>query len=223
MPEHSHPATPNPAASRQALLLVGSRCPHCPAVLTALTELVKDGELAQLEVVNLEQAPARAAELGVRSVPWVRIGLFELEGVHSKTEYQHWIQLAAQPDGLQAYMETMLGEGQVSKIIRLLESDHSIMRELFALMQDADAKINLRLGIGVIMEEFAAAPWFVQYIPELEKLCRHDDARVRADACHNLALTENPQVLPLLQQLLQDSSAEVRELAADGIAALQQT
>ena len=207
--------------ARSALLLVGTHCAHCPIVLAIMSELVKNGELARLEVVNLEQSPETAAELGVRSVPWVRIGAFELEGVHSKAEYQQWVKLARQPDGMREYMEAMLGDGQVSKVIKLIEQDHSLMRWIFELMLDPDAKINLRLGIGVIMEEFAAAPWFQQFIPELEKLCQHDDARVRADACHNLALTQNRDVLPILKSMLDDSSEEVREVAADGIESLQ--
>ncbi len=207
--------------ARSALLLVGAHCAHCPVVLAIMSELVKSGELARLEVVNLEQSPEVATELGVRSVPWVRIGAFELEGVHSKAEYQQWVRLARQPDGMREYMEAMLGDGQVSKVIKLIEQDHSLMRWIFELMLDPDAKINLRLGIGVIMEEFAATPWFQPFIPELEKLCRHEDARVRADACHNLALTQNHDVLPILKNMLDDSSEEVREVAADGIESLQ--
>ncbi len=209
---HSLPSK-NPAA----LLLIGTQCPHCPAVITALTGLVKAGELARLEIVNLEQSPQLAQQLGVRSVPWVRIGYFELEGVHSPAEYRQWLQRAQQPGGMRQYIEHMLGDGQVQKVISLIAQDHAIMAELFELMRDADAKINLRLGIGVIMETFAAEPWFQSYIPALEELCQHPDARVRADACHNLALTENPQVIATLEKLLHDPSAEVREVAQDGL------
>lgn len=188
--------------------------------MAVMSDLVKTGELASLEIVNLEQNPELAAELGVRSVPWARIGSFELEGLRSKAEYQQWIARAQQPDGVREYIETLLGDGEVSKVIKLIENDHDAMQWVFDLMLDPDAKINLRLGIGVLMEEFAASDWFTAYIPQLEKLCRHDDARVRADACHNLALTENPKVLPVLQSMLNDSSAEVREVAQDGLDAL---
>ena len=40
-----------------ALLLISTHCPHCPAMLTALADLVKQGTVGRLEVVNLEQRP----------------------------------------------------------------------------------------------------------------------------------------------------------------------
>ena len=55
-----------------ALLLISTHCPHCPAVLAALAELVKQGAIGRLEVVNLEQHPEVGQALGVRSVPWLR-------------------------------------------------------------------------------------------------------------------------------------------------------
>ncbi len=207
--------------NNQALLLLGTHCPHCPAVLAALSDLVKTGELARLTVVNLEQSPEVAQQLGVRGVPWVRIGRFELEGLHSTAEYLQWLQCAQQPEGLREYIGHMLGEGQVKQILSLIRRDHASMAEVFELMRDADAKINLRLGIGVVMETFAAEAWFEQYIPELEKLCQHEDARVRADACHNLSLTGNPHVVPQLEAMLEDPSDEVREVAQDSLNVLR--
>ena len=44
-------------------------------------------------------------------------------------------------------------------------------------------------------------------------------ARVRADACHYLALTGKQKVLPVLQAMLQDDDPQVREVAAEGLAA----
>ena len=208
-------------APPKVLMLMGTHCAFCGPMMQMLTELMKAGHMAELQIVNIEQNPEYAARLGVRSVPWVRIGAFDLEGAHSKAEYQRWLKLAQQPEGVRDYMEAMLGDGQVSKVIKLIKQDHNLMRWIFELMRDPDAKINLRLGIGVIMEEFAATPWFQPFIPELEKLCRHEDARVRADACHNLALTENRELLPILKNMLDDTSEEVREVAADGIESLQ--
>ena len=77
----------------EALMLLGTSCPHCPVVLDALSELVKQGVIASLEVVNLEKKPDIAEQLGVRTVPWVRIGWYELEGLHSRAELQYWAEL----------------------------------------------------------------------------------------------------------------------------------
>ena len=73
--------TGNTKTKPAALLLLGTHCPHCPQVLKALSELVKAGDIHKLEVVNVEQAPEIARELGVRGVPWIRVGEFTLTGM----------------------------------------------------------------------------------------------------------------------------------------------
>ena len=40
-----------------ALLLISTHCPHCPAMLASLADLVKQGTIGRLEAVNLEQHP----------------------------------------------------------------------------------------------------------------------------------------------------------------------
>ena len=70
----------NQNAIPDALLLLAPGCPHCPAVLEGLSGLLKEGVIGRLEAVNAAIHPERAAELGVRTVPWARIGPFELEG-----------------------------------------------------------------------------------------------------------------------------------------------
>ncbi|MDZ7585953.1 MAG: thioredoxin family protein, partial [Thiobacillus sp.] len=83
-----------------ALLLISTHCPHCPAMLAALADLVKQGTIGRLEAVNLEQRPEVGQALGVRSVPWLRIGRIELAGVHGKAELAGWAAKADSEAGL---------------------------------------------------------------------------------------------------------------------------
>ncbi|MBI5612553.1 MAG: HEAT repeat domain-containing protein, partial [Gammaproteobacteria bacterium] len=46
------------------------------------------------------------------------------------------------------------------------------------------------------------------------------DAHIRGDACHYLALTRDSRAITHLECLLNDPERQVRELAADGLAAL---
>jgi len=50
IPSNSMPAP-------DALLLISTHCPHCPTMLAALADLVKQGAIGRLEAVNLEQHP----------------------------------------------------------------------------------------------------------------------------------------------------------------------
>jgi len=203
-----------------ALMLLGTHCPHCPSVLGSLSELVKQGVIARLEVVNLEQRPETGRELGVRSVPWVRIGQFELAGLHSKAELQSWAEQAGSEQGMTKYIEQLLGEGEVKRVLEMIANDHGLLHALIGLVSDADAKINARLGAGVIMEEYEAEPELLALIPELGELTRHEDARVRSDACHYLSLTHDVSVKKYIEPLLDDDHEDVREVAEESLAAL---
>jgi len=203
-----------------ALMLLGTHCPHCPAVLGSLSDLVKQGVISKLEVVNLEQRPETGRELGVRSVPWVRIGPFEFSGLHSKAELQSWAEQADSEQGITKYFEQLLGEGEVMRVLGMIGKDHGMLHALIGLVSDADAKINARVGAGVIMEDYEGKPELLALIPELGALTRHEDARVRSDASHYLSLTHDVSVRQYIEPLLRDDHEEVREVAEESLAVL---
>ena len=201
----------------EALMLLGTHCPHCPAVLNSLAELVKQGVLSKLEVVNLEKQPDVARLLDVRSVPWVRIGPFELTGLRSTAELRRWAQTSASQEGIRDYIEDMLAEGEVDRVLAMIASDTGVMARVIELLGDADAKINVRLGIGAIIEEYEGKPLLQIYIPQLGKLTQHADPRVRADACHYLALSHSGSAKDFIRPLLADENADVREVAEESL------
>ena len=204
----------------EALMLLGTQCPHCPYVLASLSDLVKKGVLSRLEVVNLEQRPDIAQELGVQSVPWVRIGQFELTGLRSKSELEEWIEKANTSAGDTKYIEELLAEGKLNQVLGMIEKDNQLLQALLQLIADGDAKINARLGVGVIIEEYEGRPELTALIPGLGELTRSEDARVRSDAAHYLSLTHDVSVKTFIEPLLEDSHAEVREVAEESLAEL---
>ena len=204
----------------EALMLLGTQCPHCPYVLASLSDLVKKGVLSRLEVVNLEQRPDIAQELGVQSVPWVRIGQFELTGLRSKSELEEWIEKANTSAGDTKYIEELLAEGKVNQVLGMIEKDNQLLQALLQLIADGDAKINARLGVGVIIEEYEGKSELATLIPGLGELTRSEDARVRSDAAHYLSLTHDVSVKTFIEPLLEDSHAEVREVAEESLAEL---
>jgi hypothetical protein len=204
----------------EALMLLGTHCPHCPTVLNSLSELVKQGVISRLEVINLEQRPELAQQLGVRSVPWVKIGPFELNGLHSKAEYQSWAEQAGSDEGMTRFVEQLLNEGEVQQVLGMIEKDAGFMHALIGLVSDAEARINARLGAGAIMEEYEGRSQLNALVPELGELTKHADPRVRSDACHYLSLTHDASVREYIEPLLDDDDADVREVAEESLAAL---
>lgn len=209
--------TPTPPSSPDALLLLAPGCAYCPKVLEALTGLVKDGAIGALEVVNIAERPARAAELGVRSVPWIRIGPFVLEGLHSAAELRQWAELAARGEGMSEYIAQQLKDSRLAQVQRLLEHEPRWADALLPLIEDTETAITVRLGVGALIEDLADSDTLAGLTAGLGRLASHRDHRVRSDACHYLGLTGRDAAVAYLRPRLQDEDAEVREIAAESL------
>ncbi|HBU29129.1 MAG: hypothetical protein A2X71_08425 [Thiobacillus sp. GWE1_62_9] len=203
-----------------ALLLISTHCPHCPAVLAALADLVKQGTIGRLEAVNLEQHPEVSQALGVRSVPWVRIGRIELAGVHGKTELAAWAAKADSEEGLADWFHMLLKEGQLPRAQAAIEADPALLAGVLPIVGNVEASLNVRLGAGVLLENFAGSDTLRALLPRLGDLSQHADARVRADACHYLGLSGDAAAKSWLEARVDDDDADVREIAAESLQAL---
>lgn len=203
-----------------AKLVLSSHCPHCPSMLQALTELVKQGHIGRLEVVNLEARPELAHELGIRSVPWIRIGAFELPGLRGREELLDWIDRAGRPDGMTDYFHALLRDGHLAQVLETLQRQPDVLAALLPIVANPEASINVRIGAGAAFEEFAGQPPMLALTDHFGRLTGHDDARVRADACHYLSLTRSPAARPYLERCQQDDDGMVREIANESLEAL---
>lgn len=201
-------------------MLLGTHCPHCPTILQGLGNLLKSGVIGRLEVINIEARPDVASKLGARSVPWVRIGPFELAGLRSENEFREWAQQASSGEGLTAYLKELLSTGEIDKARKLVNEESAGIDALLSAFAEANTPLNTRIGISAIMEDLEGSDLLNGITGRLGELTRHVDARVRGDACHYLTLTGNKAVIPYIEPLLEDPDENVRELAQESIAAL---
>lgn len=201
-------------------LLLSSHCPHCPAMLQVLSDLVKQGIVGRLEVVNLEVRPELAHELGARSVPWARIGMFELSGLRGREELLDWIERVGRPDGMAEYFHALLRDGHLSQVLETVKRHPDALSALLPIVANPEASINVRIGAGVAFEEFAGQPPMLDLTERFGQLCGHEDARVRADACHYLSLTRSRAARPYLERCRQDDDDVVREIAMESLQAI---
>ncbi len=202
------------------LLLIATDCRHCQPVLDALTRLTKDGIIGHLEVINIALHPEKARELGVRSTPWTRIGLFELTGRYSEEELRHWATLAAAGSGVGAYFTHLLENRNPDKVVDMLRKHPDSLDDLIDLLKSLDTPMALRIGVGAVIEDLQEHDLLMPAIPRLIELTMSDRPQIRADACHYLGLTGSAAALPAVQSLLMDQDREVREIAAETFAIL---
>lgn len=205
-----------------AFICISGHCPNCSAVLAALAEMVKAGSLGELRVVNVERRPKTARELGVRSVPWVRIGPFELTGLRSRQELESWASRAASETGMADWFHTLLKEGELDRVLEAVRRQPEQLAAVLPIVANPEASLNVRLGAGAVLEAFTGQPALRALLPRLAELSAAADARVRADACYYLGLTGDPAARPYLEARLDDPDAEVREIARESLTALAQ-
>lgn len=203
-----------------ALLFVAPGCTHCPVVIEGLARLLKAGRLARLEAINVAAEPELAAAHGVRSVPWVRIGPFELIGALSPAELAEWAEHAAVGTGWASYFAHLIEGRRLDAVTRQVEDAPARLRDLLSLLQDEATPLDVRIGVSAVVEELADTPVLAAVVPELEQLTLSASAQTRGDACHFLGLTGDTQAMPAVRRLLDDEQPDVREIAAETLALL---
>ncbi|HLD14919.1 MAG TPA: thioredoxin family protein [Burkholderiales bacterium] len=210
----------NTRPAPNALLLTTSGCPHCPTVRAGLADLVKQGKIGHLEVIDIGTHPEMGKQYGVRGVPWLRLGPFELQGLRSPAELAQWAARAGTTAGMAEYFRESLDTGELAKVLAVVKRDVSAFDALWLLLADPDTALGVRVGIGAVVEEFTGSAPLQKQLDALGKLSQSRLVHVRGDAAHYLALTRDTHALPYLQTLVNDPEAQVREIAREGVALL---
>ncbi|HHC72450.1 MAG TPA: HEAT repeat domain-containing protein [Thiotrichales bacterium] len=206
-----------------AMLLLAPGCPFCPQVLAALAELVKQGVIGRLEVVNIAVRPEAAEAVGTRSVPWIRIGPYELTGNHSAAELRQWAERAGRGEGIAAWYHDALETGRLQEALARIKRHPDELQALLEMLEnpgEEELPITVRIGISAIVEELAGSEHLRAMIPVLERLTRSPEAATRADAAHYLGLVGDPSVTRILRPLLEDEAEQVREIAREALEAV---
>ncbi len=198
-------------------LYISSGCPHCQTMLNHLSGLIKEGVLSRLEVINIAVAPADSVDAGIRSVPVVRVGIFELTGLHSLGELTQWIEKSASEQGIRDYINQEFEQGNLDKMQNLAEKQESIPELMLNMALNQETPITSRIGISAVFEHFAGSRMLRDLIPVLCRAATDEHASIRADAAYILGLSQHTDARPCLEKLLDDEFADVRETAHEAL------
>ena len=205
-----------------ALILVSSHCPHCHALEKLLRERETNDLLGKLDVINIEKMPEVAQQYGVRSVPWLQLGDFVFEETLTPVELDRWIGHAKAGDGQSPYIDYLLGHGKLSKAIEWIEKGSASLQAVIQILADPDANMNVRIGIGAILEHFEDTDEIRAIVPDLLALLRDKNSMIRTDVCHYLSLTHSEDAIEPLKQMLEDKDPQVQQVARESIDVLSE-
>jgi hypothetical protein len=203
-----------------ALLLLATGCAHCPTVLENLSQMLKQGRIGRLEAINIMEHPQVAQRVGTRTVPWTRIGSFELEGMLSLGELERWIDLADKQEGAASYLSHLLETQRAHAAVTWLEHHPERVHDLLSLLESPSTPIVVRIGIGVVAEALQGTPIWQSALADMIRLAQSKDAALRADVAHYLGLTGISDAVAPLQEMQEDENPDVREIAAESLALL---
>jgi hypothetical protein len=207
-----------PQSAPDALLLITGGCAHCPAVLQALTVLLKEGAIGRLEVINVAIHIEEAESRGVQSVPWAKLGPFEVEGVASLAKLRELAQGVNDDAVFDAWLLETLKAGKRQKFEALVRQEPQRIHALARLLKDPEASMVIRLGIGAVLEELHGSGVADALIPDLVGMLGADDRLLRADACHFLTLIGGESIRPHMLGCLNNADSEIREIAEEWLA-----
>ncbi len=205
-----------------ATLLLSTHCSHCSSLLESLSTLVKLAELRHIHIINIEAAPEIALKYAVRSVPWLKIGDYILTGVQDIAALRQRIEWTKNKAELVGKFDLMLSNAEAYQVVEIIQADNSKLDAILQLLEDPATIMSSRIGIGVIMEEFADTELMQSYRERLEKLLEAKEIRIRADAAHYLSLTASRQAIVALKKHRKDDNADVREIIEDSIEVLSE-
>jgi hypothetical protein len=200
-----------------ALLLMTAGCPHCPAALQSLTMLLKEGVIGRLEIVNVAIHTEEAESRGVKSVPWMQIGPYVVDGVSSPGNLRELAKGANVDSVFDTWLLETLKAGQRQTFEFLVRREPHRIHALARLMRNPETSMAIRLGIGAVLEELHGTGLTEPLIPALGEMLKSDDRLLRTDACHFLTLIGGEAIRPWLRIALNDSDPEIREIAQEGL------
>ena len=189
-------------------------------MLEVLGRLVKKADIATLHIINISQRSDYAQANHIRSVPWLKIGPFILQGLHNQQEIETWLARAQSEQGVLEYFTELLSNGELATVTDAVRQSPDTIRLFIPLLASDETNINVRLGMGAILEDLAGQAILDNLRDELIDLLRHDNARVRGDAAHFLSFIKSSAAVEALQTCLNDPDQDVREIAAESLETL---
>ncbi|MDH4316755.1 MAG: HEAT repeat domain-containing protein [Desulfobulbaceae bacterium] len=105
--------------------------------------------------------------------------------------------------------------GHVENIIAMYKQQPRYYELLDLLL--TDERFAVRLGVAVVMEELQTLrpEETRRALPALARAIKHNSPMVRGEAANILSIIKSPEALALVGSLIDDPSAQVREIVLD--------
>lgn len=205
-------------------LFVATGCNHCPVVLSELSEQLKTGTIAKLNITNIAIDNTRAEELNIRSVPWFSLSsshsFMIFSGNYSPKEIKSWLDVAQTNEGMKEYIEHSLASGELMTVVQAININPSVLASVIAMLGDEETSMDIRIGLDVLIEQFSATKTLKNYTDDLKKIAQCNIPRLQIDAFHYIALIGDIGNKVFLQKQVESTNQQVKDAAIEAIETL---
>ena len=207
-----------------AELFIATGCVHCPVVLNELSEQLKKGNIASLNITNIAVDNQRASELNIRSVPWFSLSneksFMIFSGNHSPKEIQQWINTSQTKKGMQDYIEESLSNGRLSTVIQIIQLVPEVFSTVISMLGDEDTGMEIRIGLDALIENFSASEILKNNASSFKKIASTNNPRLQIDALHYIALSASAENRDFLQEYAEHEDQQVKDAAIEALETL---
>lgn len=214
-------------------LFISTQCPHCAHALELLTKAIKQGTISELKIINistLDNPEQHNYEhySHIRSVPFIQVGDYEFTGELKKPELDTWIKAHQDGNFTEFYFSKKLMDGNINTLENFIKRKPAYWMELVKLVQDAETKMQVRIGITAIFEssssDIAKITQCDDVVASLMQASKTENHAIRVDLIYILSLIftalknqqrSNSKLNDFMALALNDSSDEIKEIAED--------
>lgn len=204
----------------QATLVVTSSCPHCASMLTLLSKMLKNGDIATLKLINADRAKSLALQLGVRSVPWLALDYVRLTGGLSEAELHRWVGKIQTGEAMTEYLLSALGSGRLDEVTELVQGNRRYLLGIIELLKLPTLEFKVKLGVSAVVEQIQGSDILQSCIGELGELLKSAEDSVRVDVLYFLSLSASQDAVVYVRPFVDNPNPVVREAALEALQTL---
>lgn len=214
-------SSPTPTSAQ---LFIATGCSHCPVVLKELSDQLKSGQLAALDIDNIAVDNSRAEKLNIRSVPWFSLTnnntFMIFTGDYTPKEIQRWLKSSQNKNGMKEYIEYKLSSGQLMTIMQVIQLNPDMFSHVVDMLKDEETSMDIRIGLDALTENFSSDKILQQYTDEFKAIASTDNVRLQIDALHYIALTGDIKNKSFLQEKTNDKNLQIKNAAIEALETL---
>lgn len=200
-------------------LFITRQCPYCPTMVRRVFPLAESLKNVRIEIIDGTLFPESAEAFGISSVPAIILDDdFRLNGMVGSDELKNFI-VSRDPSRLGSQsLENFLKEGNASQLAEMMMAKGTVFPAFIELL--IHEKWPTRLGAMVVLEDILGKDRALAetVIPPLRAAFSSLSDQVKGDVIYLFGQIASPQVLPLINSVINDNdNAEIHEAAVEAL------